>query len=156
MRAGSCWARFLAQGLADPELSEVVRRCFEAGPYRDARHRLIAALGDAPEELRERRVDHAIGMLVMSLATTEAIARRRRSGPAAGRRSGERPRRHLHRRLRGARLPHHVVRARVLTPPPRLKRRSTPCPPSSSAPGSPSASLKASTTGPTSASPSRP
>jgi hypothetical protein len=73
LRRGSCWARFLAQGLTDPELSDVVRRCFEAGPYRDARQRLVDALTDVPDELRERRVDHAVGTLVMSLAATEAL-----------------------------------------------------------------------------------
>jgi AcrR family transcriptional regulator len=73
MRRGSCWARFLAQGLADPEINEVVRRTFEAGPYRDALHRLLAALTDVPEALRQRRVDHAVGVLVLSLAATEAV-----------------------------------------------------------------------------------
>jgi AcrR family transcriptional regulator len=70
---GSCWARFLAQGLADPELSDVVRRTFEAGPFRDVRRRLVEAIATTvPEELRERRVDHAVGVLVMSLAASEA------------------------------------------------------------------------------------
>ena len=73
LRRGSCWARFLAQGLADPEINEVVRRTFEAGPYRDALHRLLAALTDVPEQLRQRRVDHAIGVLVLSLASSETV-----------------------------------------------------------------------------------
>lgn len=71
MRPGSCWARFLFQGLADPELSEIVRRSFEAGPFRDVRQRLVDAATTVPDELRGRRVDHAIGVLVMSLAATE-------------------------------------------------------------------------------------
>lgn len=73
LRPGSCWARFLAQGLADPEINEVVRRTFEAGPYRDALHRLLAAMDDVPEPLRQRRVDHAIGVLVVSLAGSEGV-----------------------------------------------------------------------------------
>jgi AcrR family transcriptional regulator len=73
LRPGSCWARFLAQGLADPEINEVVRRTFEAGPYRDALHRLLAAMTDVPEALRQRRVDHAIGTLVLSLAAAEGV-----------------------------------------------------------------------------------
>ena len=68
IRPGSCWARFLAQGLADPELSDVVLHSFQAGAYRDTRRRLIAAAVAVPDELRERRVDHAVGVLVMSLA----------------------------------------------------------------------------------------
>lgn len=71
LRPGSCWARFLAQGLADPELSDVVLHSFQAGAYRHARRRLIAA-DAAPEALRARRVDHAVGVLVMSLAAAEA------------------------------------------------------------------------------------
>lgn len=73
LRPGSCWARFLAQGLNDPEINEVVRRTFEAGPYRDALHRLLGAMTDVPEPLRPRRVEHAIGMLVLSLAASEAV-----------------------------------------------------------------------------------
>jgi AcrR family transcriptional regulator len=72
MRRGSCWARFLAQGLADPELTDVVRRTFEAGAYREARQQLIAILTEVPEALRERRVDHAISTMVVSLAAAEA------------------------------------------------------------------------------------
>lgn len=72
LRPGSCWARFLAQGLNDPELDQVIRRTFEAGPYRDALHRLLEAMPDVPEALRQRRVDHAIGLLVLSLAGSEA------------------------------------------------------------------------------------
>jgi AcrR family transcriptional regulator len=73
LRRGSCWARFLAQGLADPEINDVVRRTFEAGPYRDALHRLLDSMADVPEALRRRRVDHAIGLLVLSLAASEGL-----------------------------------------------------------------------------------
>lgn len=72
LRPGSCWARFLAQGFADPELSDVVRRNFEGRGYRETRQRLVASATHLPEALRGRRVDHAIGVLVMSLAALEA------------------------------------------------------------------------------------
>ena len=71
LRPGSCWARFLAQGFADPELSAVIRRSFEGRAYRDTRDRLVASITGLPDELRERRVDHAVGVLVMSLAAAE-------------------------------------------------------------------------------------
>jgi AcrR family transcriptional regulator len=80
LRPGSCWARFLAQGYTDPELSEVVRRSFEGIAYRETRERLIASIVHVPAPLRERRVDHAIGVLVLSLAAAEA----RRAGGGAG------------------------------------------------------------------------
>ncbi len=86
LRPGSCWARFLAQGLADPDLSAVVRRSFEGAGYREVRERLVAALVHVPEPLRESRVDHAVGVLVMSLATAEiraAAGEPRRIPPAA-------------------------------------------------------------------------
>ena len=120
LHRGSCWARFLAQSWTDPELSRVVRRCFEAGPYREARQRLIAALDDIPEELRERRVDHAVAVVVMSLAATEAAGRVAplRRGP------GQRPHRHRHRSPRGPRLPRHRGRPALAAAPPRLKPRS--------------------------------
>lgn len=73
LRRGSCWARFLAQSFTDPELSVAVRRSFEAGPYREARRRLVEGLTAVPPPLRERRVDHAVGTLVMSLAAAEAV-----------------------------------------------------------------------------------
>jgi AcrR family transcriptional regulator len=73
-RTGSCWARFLAQGLNDPELSSAVRRRFEGRAYRDVRRRLVAALDQLPEELRASRVDHAVGLLVTSLAAAEVHA----------------------------------------------------------------------------------
>ena len=50
-----------------------VRRSFEAGPYRDALRRLAERLDGVPEALRQRRVDHAIGLLVVSLAASEAV-----------------------------------------------------------------------------------
>lgn len=68
----SYWARFLFQGFADPALAAVVRRNLEGRSYRDVRTRLIAALDHVPERLRGRRVDHAVGLMAMSLATAEA------------------------------------------------------------------------------------
>lgn len=68
----SYWARFLAQGLADPALSAVVRRNFEGRSYRAVRTRALAALGHLPPAQRERRLDHAVGLVVLSLAATEA------------------------------------------------------------------------------------
>jgi AcrR family transcriptional regulator len=69
---GSHWARFLVQGFADPALSAVVRRNFEGRSYRDVRARMVAALDHVPARLRDRRVDHTVGLMTMSLATTEA------------------------------------------------------------------------------------
>jgi AcrR family transcriptional regulator len=69
---GSHWARFLAQGLADPVLSAVVRRNFEGRSYRVVRTRAAAALDHLPPAQRERRLDHAVGLVVMSLAATES------------------------------------------------------------------------------------
>jgi AcrR family transcriptional regulator len=69
---GSHWARFLAQGLADPTLSSVVRRNFEGRSYRDVRARIVAALDHVPPTRRARRTGHAVGLVVLSLATTEA------------------------------------------------------------------------------------
>ena len=68
----SHWARFLAQGLADPALSAVVRRNFEGRSYRAVRTGILAALDHLPPAQRERRLDHAVGLVVLSLAATEA------------------------------------------------------------------------------------
>ena len=72
LRPGSCWARFLFQGFADPAVSKAVRRRFESRAYRDLRARLAATLDHVPEPLRSTRLDHADGVLVMSLAAAEA------------------------------------------------------------------------------------
>lgn len=69
---GSHWARFLAQGMADPALSELVRRNFEGRSYRAVRTRAMAALNHLAPAQRERRLDHAVGLLVVSLAAAEA------------------------------------------------------------------------------------
>ncbi len=79
LRPGSCWARFLVQGYADPELSEVVRRTFEGRAYFDTLARLTERSTHLPEAVRRRRVEHAVGLAVMSLAGAEA----RRASPGA-------------------------------------------------------------------------
>jgi AcrR family transcriptional regulator len=70
--AGSCWARFLVQGFADPALSTVVRHRFEGRPYQEVRRRLANALTQLPADLRARRADQATGMIVAGLASAEA------------------------------------------------------------------------------------
>ena len=72
LRPGSCWARFLVQGIADPELSQVVRHTFEGRAYFDTLSRLAAVSDHLPAPLRQRRIDHAVGLAVMSLAGAEA------------------------------------------------------------------------------------
>lgn len=72
LRPDSSWARFLVQGFADPELSAVVRRTFEGRAYFDTLARLAEASGHLPEPLRQRRIDHAVGLAVMSLGAAEA------------------------------------------------------------------------------------
>ena len=71
-RPGSRWARFLAQGMADPALSAVVRRTFEGLSYLEVRARLVELLDHLPAPRRERRVDHATALMVVSLAAAEA------------------------------------------------------------------------------------
>lgn len=68
----SCWARFLLQAAHNPVFSRSVRLSFEAGTFRDVRERLIAGLDHVPAALRKRRFDHAIGLVISSLATYEA------------------------------------------------------------------------------------
>ncbi|MHB1138313.1 MAG: TetR/AcrR family transcriptional regulator [Microthrixaceae bacterium] len=72
----SHWARFLLQCSSDPTLSEVVRRSVEGQAYRQLHQLLLESLDHVPPPLRSRRVDHAVGLLFMSLAATEE---RRRS-----------------------------------------------------------------------------
>lgn len=68
----SYWARFLLQAAYDPDFSRSVRLSFEAGTFREVRDRLVAGLDHVPVELRERRFEHAIGLVISSLATYEA------------------------------------------------------------------------------------
>lgn len=83
LQSDSSWARFLVQGFADPELSAVVRRTFESRAYFDTLARLAEASSHLPEPLRQRRIDHAVGLAVMSLAAAEAARSAQRS-PALG------------------------------------------------------------------------
>lgn len=68
---GSRWARFVAQGLADPAVAAVVQRCFAGRSYREVHGRLVAAVGDLPEPLRARRVAQVVGLVVLTLAEAE-------------------------------------------------------------------------------------
>lgn len=72
LRAGSCWARFLAQGSSDPVVAAVVRRVAEGEAYRATHARLVEAVhASVPTTLRERRVELAIGTLFLALAAAE-------------------------------------------------------------------------------------
>ncbi len=67
----SHWARFLLQCSSDPTLTEVVRRSVEGQAYRQIHQLLLECIDHVPASLRARRVDHAVGLVFMSLATTE-------------------------------------------------------------------------------------
>jgi AcrR family transcriptional regulator len=71
-RPDSRWARFLLQGWADPALAALVHRSFAASSFRTVRDLLHAALEDLPPPLRDRRIDQAVALTVMSLAAAEA------------------------------------------------------------------------------------
>ena len=83
LRPTSCWARFLLQGVADPAITAIVRRTFEGRVYREVRQRLIDRMDHVPAVLAERRVDHAIGLAVVSLAGAESGVASARPGPIA-------------------------------------------------------------------------
>ncbi|HEX7132626.1 MAG TPA: hypothetical protein VF228_08625, partial [Iamia sp.] len=68
----SYWARFQVQAAHDPTFAKTVRLAFEGSTYREVREGLVAGLDHLPEPLRPRRVDHAVGLVVTSLATLEA------------------------------------------------------------------------------------
>lgn len=72
----SHWARFLAQCGTDPTLASTVRNAVEGRAYRATARRLTDSLVHLPESLRARRVEHAVGLAVTSLAAAEA-----RTGP---------------------------------------------------------------------------
>lgn len=80
LHRGSHWARFLAQSVTDPTLVAIVDHLFAARPYVDAVDRLVAAADHLPVELRRRRIDHAVGLLVVSLAGSEARLATRGAG----------------------------------------------------------------------------
>lgn len=71
-RPPSHWARFLFQGWADPAVADVVRRSFSASSYRTVRRLLVERLAGLPAELREQRIDRAVGLVVMALAAAES------------------------------------------------------------------------------------
>jgi AcrR family transcriptional regulator len=67
----SHWARFQVQAAHDPAFARAVRHAFEGSAYRDVRDGLLAALDHVPAPLRAHRVDHAVGLVVTSLAAME-------------------------------------------------------------------------------------
>lgn len=71
LRPGSCWARFLRQSHADPEVSDVVARAASGRGFWATRDRLVEAATHLPVVLRARRVDHAVGLTFLSLAIAE-------------------------------------------------------------------------------------
>jgi AcrR family transcriptional regulator len=73
----SCWARFQIQAAYDPTFAKTVRLAFESSAYREVRDGLLAGLDHLPAPLRERRVDHAVGLVSSSLAALEADDRPR-------------------------------------------------------------------------------
>lgn len=68
----SHWARFLVQAAHDPTFARTVRLAFEGSSFRTVRDALRAGLDHIPEPLRDRRLDHAVGLVVTSLAALEA------------------------------------------------------------------------------------
>ena len=81
----SHWARFQVQAAHDPTFSETVRLAFEGSTFREVRDGLLAGLDHLPEPLRVRRLDHAVGIVVASLAALEGTGRPGEQGslPAA-------------------------------------------------------------------------
>lgn len=74
-RRPSHWARFIVQAANDPSFADLVRRTFEGSTFREVRAGLLASLDHLPEALRPRRLDHALGLVISSLAALEAGAR---------------------------------------------------------------------------------
>jgi AcrR family transcriptional regulator len=70
-RPGSTYARFLAQVIGDPKTSALVARHLLAESFRTTRDRLVAHLDHVPDELRPVRIDRALGLVLISLATWE-------------------------------------------------------------------------------------
>lgn len=81
----SHWARFLVQAAHDPTFARTVRLAFEGSTFRQVRDALLTGLDHVPEPLRARRLDHAVGIVVTSLAVLEGTDRpgARGSLPAA-------------------------------------------------------------------------
>ncbi len=75
LTGSSCWARFQVQAAHDPTFAKTVRLAFESSAYREVRDGLLAGLDHLPEALRARRVDHAVGLVVTSLAALETGGR---------------------------------------------------------------------------------
>lgn len=79
----SHWARFQVQAAHDPTFSKTVRLAFEGSTFREVRDGLLAGLDHLPEPLRARRVDHAVGLVVTSLAGLEGRPDDRPVAPTA-------------------------------------------------------------------------
>ena len=70
--AGTHWARFLAQAIADPLLSELVLQRDSAGTYREVMLRLQAVVGRTlPHPLPTLRVNHVVSLTIHRLADWE-------------------------------------------------------------------------------------
>ncbi len=67
----SYWARFLLQAAYDPAFARTVQSSFEGATFREVRDAIVDGLDHLPVELRNRRFEHAIGLVVNSLATLE-------------------------------------------------------------------------------------
>ena len=96
----SCYARFLAQVVADPHASEVVVDHLAASSTLRTEAMLAAACPDLPESLRAERFIRLVLVTVTTLAGWEARRPRRRHP----RRVRRRPRRHRHRPVHRPRL----------------------------------------------------
>jgi AcrR family transcriptional regulator len=71
--AGTCWARFLAQTLADPMLSELVLQRPAAGAYREVLGRLQQLVGRTlPHPLPTVRTNHVVSLTIHRLADWES------------------------------------------------------------------------------------
>jgi AcrR family transcriptional regulator len=75
LAGSSHWARFLVQAAHDPTFAKTVRLAFEGSTFREVRDGLLAGLDHLPEPLRARRLDHAVGLVVTSLAVLEGTSR---------------------------------------------------------------------------------
>ena len=70
--AGTHWARFLAQTIADPMLSELVLQRGAAGAYREVMDRIQTVLtGTLPPPLPTVRVSHVVSLSIHRLADWE-------------------------------------------------------------------------------------
>lgn len=70
--AGTHWARFLAQAIADPLLTELVLQRDSAGTYREVMTRLQTVVGRTlPHPVPTLRVNHVVSLTIHRLADWE-------------------------------------------------------------------------------------